>query len=65
LVLQLDGVGTSRFRWDVQTSGPGDKARELTLTYVDSSGPPQFGAPSEVLLRLLLTSQPYVYHQGP
>jgi hypothetical protein len=61
LELELDGVGSSTFRWQVETSGVGDKARKLTLTYLDSSGPPQFGAPPEVLLRLLLTEQPFHY----
>jgi len=65
LILRLEDVGSSRYRWAVETSGPGDSNRRLTLTYLDGAGPPQFGAPADVLLRLLLTSAPFTYHQGP
>ena len=43
----------------------GRQHRRLTLTYLDGAGPTQFGAPADVLLRLLLTSAPFTYHQGP
>ena len=65
LLLRLEDVGGSRYRWAVETSGPGDSNRRLTLTYLDAAGPTQFGAPADVLLRLLLTSAPFTYHQGP
>jgi len=65
LALRLEDVGNSRYRWAVDTSGPGDSNRRLTLTYLDGAGPTQFGAPADVLLRLLLTSAPFTYHQGP
>jgi hypothetical protein len=64
LVLRLDEVGISRYRWDVETSGRVDTTRRLTLTYLSSTGPPQFGAPPEVLLRLFLTASTFTYHQG-
>ena len=64
LVLRLDEVGTSRYRWGVETSGQGDNSRRLALTYLSSTGPPQFGAPPEILLRLLLTASSFTYHEG-
>ena len=65
LELRLDGVGTSRYRWRVATSGINNSVHRLTLTHLSSTGPPQFGAPPEILLRLLLTASSFTYHEGP
>lgn len=64
LTLRLDGLGLSTFRWTQRTSGPNDAGHRLWLEYVDGSGPEQYGAAPDVVLRMLLTSSYFSYHAG-
>jgi hypothetical protein len=64
LTLRLDGLGESTYRWREETSGVNDSGHRLWLEYVDGAGPSQYGASPEVLLRMLLTSSYFSYHDG-
>ena len=64
LTLRLDDFGISTYRWTHRTSGPNDSGHRLWLEYVDGSGPEQYGAPPDVVLRMLLTSSYFSYHAG-
>jgi hypothetical protein len=64
LTLRLDDFGTSTYQWTHRTSGPNDSGHRLWLEYVGGSGPKQYGAPPDVVLRMLLTSSYFSYHAG-